>query len=319
MSLVFSTKGVSGRDRFSFWREVVCDAYVQLECNSDAEVFDGELRLHRLPNIAASFVGGSRQHVRRRKRDIGRSCEDSFLLSLQLGKFGQVEQGGRIARLNRGDFALYSATETYDLRLPDGFSQMVVQMPREALLQRVPNADSLTATRISGETEVGRLVNETVARMIRLADGGAPHVTRCLEDTVMDLLAAGLSSAAGEAAILKAPEQQTVLRLKAYLRDHLSEPDLSREVAAAHMGMSVRRLNELLQAEGWSLSSLIREMRLQRIAADLRDPRLAGRSISEIAMMWGMNNLQHFSRLFRSRFDKSPRAYRAEGVWAKSL
>lgn len=312
MSLVFSTKGVTDRDRFSFWREVVCDAYVQLECNSDAEAFDGELRLHRLPTIAASFVGGSRQHVRRRRRDIGKASEDSFLLSLQLGEFGQVEQGGRTAQLGRGDFALYSATETYDLRLPDGFSQMVVQMPREALLQRLPNADSLTATRISGRTGIGRLVNETVARMIKLADGGAPHVTRCLEDTVMDLLAAGLSSASTQAAILKAPDHQTLLRLKAFLRDRLRDPELSREAAAAHMDMSVRRLNELLQAEGWSLSSLIREMRLQRIAADLRDPRLAGRSISEIAMMWGLNNMQHFSRLFRSRFDRSPRAYRAD-------
>ena len=174
MSLVFSTKGVPDSDRFSFWREAVCDAYVQLECNSDADAFDGELRLHRLPTIAASFVGGSRQNVRRRKRDISRASEDSFLLSLQLARHGQVAQAGRVAELGPGDFALYSATDTYELNLPDGFSQMVVQMPREALLQRLPHADSLTATRISGQTDVGRLVNETVGRMIQLAAGVDP-------------------------------------------------------------------------------------------------------------------------------------------------
>ncbi|MCP4316929.1 MAG: AraC family transcriptional regulator [Hyphomicrobiales bacterium] len=34
-------------------------------------------------------------------------------------------------------------------------------------------------------------------------------------------------------------------------------------------------------------------------------------SISEIAMKWGFNNFQHFSKLFRAHFGESPSQYRA--------
>lgn len=92
MAELLTTRSVRQDDRFAFWREAICDSYVLLDCDSELpKEFNGEILLNRLPNLAASFVSGSQQVVKRRKRDIGRSDDESFLLSMQL------EQGGMIS------------------------------------------------------------------------------------------------------------------------------------------------------------------------------------------------------------------------------
>jgi hypothetical protein len=84
MERVFRTTDVQPRDRFAYWREAICDAYVHLGCDTGRRGdFSGAIRLNRLHNVALSFVAGDRQHVRRRARDIGRDSQQYFLLSVQ--------------------------------------------------------------------------------------------------------------------------------------------------------------------------------------------------------------------------------------------
>ena len=47
---------------------------------------------------------------------------------------------------------------------------------------------------------------------------------------------------------------------------------------------------------------------MKRLAFD--DPRLADRSITEIALAFGFSNPAHFSRVFRAHTGVSPSAYR---------
>ena len=149
MAILLSTNSVRQVERFAFWREAVCDAYVHLDCEcSHPDEFDGEIVLNRLSRLSASFVSGSQQSVRRRRKDIARAGEESFLISLQMKREGSVSQHERSARLQPGDFALYSSVDRYRLELPDGFRQLVVQIPREDLLSRLPTADLLTGIRV---------------------------------------------------------------------------------------------------------------------------------------------------------------------------
>ena len=80
----FSTQTVAARERFSYWREAVCDAYVHLGCEIEQPSgFQGEIKLRRYPNIAVSLVSGGAHDVYRRPQDIARADEEYFLLSLQ--------------------------------------------------------------------------------------------------------------------------------------------------------------------------------------------------------------------------------------------
>ncbi|MEM5472443.1 helix-turn-helix domain-containing protein [Hoeflea sp. AS60] len=310
-----TTNTVHQRDRFAFWREAVCDTYVRLECTSNAQTnFVGEIRLNRMPRISTSFVSGSQQLVRRRKRDIGQASDDWFLLSIQLEKQGLVEQCGRRAELGYGDFALYSSSEPYDLTLPDGFRQLVVQIPKAEMLQRLPNADLLTGMTVSGATQIGGLVRDSVLRLVEAQASANAITSRCLEDSIIDLCATGLTTLRGAGDIRTASEQRLIHQADTIIAQRLRDPELDRAEIAAALSISIRRLSEVFQAEGTSVASKIREQRLAGVASDLRNPQFAGWTVSAIAMRWGLNNLQHFSRIFREQFGVSPRDYRALGL-----
>ena len=311
MATQFSTQSVRQIERFAYWREAVCNSYVLLDCHSEyPDRFDGEILLNRLSRLSTSFVTGSQQVVRRRRNHISRSSEESFLISLQLKNDGIVRQSNREAHLRPGDFALYSSIDRYCLNLPDGFRQLVVQIPRCDLLSRLPNADLLTGVRISGKSVLGSVVNDSVLRLVSAIDQSNEAVRHNVQDTILDLFVTGLASLDESKYELSRPEQQVLLRADAHIRSNLQNPEFDRNKLAVAMGMSVRRLSELFHGDGRSIASTIRALRLNKIAADLRDHRLSRHSVAEIAFRWGITNQQSLIRNFKTQFGVTPREYR---------
>jgi len=311
MGTLVSTSIVEQKDRFSYWREAVCDTYVQLDCNCDNPAqFGGEILLNRMSRLSTSFVSGSQQLVRRRKQDISQSNEESFLISLQLANDGVVQQSGRTAYLKPGDFTLYSSTECYSINLPDGFRQLVVQVPREELLSRLPRADLLTGITISGKNTLGSIVNDSVLRLVNSIEQLSDPVRQSVQDTIIDLFLTGLASLEETKYELSKPEEQILLRGDAIIHSNLYNPVFDRQMLAAQMGMSVRRLSEIYQNDKRSISSTIRNMRLSKIAADLKDSRYSRRTISDIAYKWGIANQQRLIRNFKAQYGLTPREFR---------
>lgn len=314
MAILLSTKSVRHDESFAFWREAVCDAYVQLDCQCErSEEFDGEIVLNRMSRLSASFVSGSQQSVWRRRRDIARADEESFLISLQMVKEGSVRQHERETRLRPGDFALYSSVDRYNLELPDGFRQLVVQIPRDMLLSRLPNADVLTGIGVSGSSVIGRIIRDSAVRLVSAIDQSPEAAQFALQDTVVDLFVTGLASLQDAKYELSKPEQQTLLRADAAIRANLHKPEFDRQALADAIGLSLRRLSEIFQSDGRSVSATIRDARLNRIATELKDERFARQSIGEIAFRAGIANQQSLARLFKTRFGMTPREFRQRG------
>ncbi len=311
MASLLSTDSVRQSDRFAYWREAVCDSYVMLDCQSpNPEHFNGEILLNRMSRLSTSFVTGSKQLVTRRKRDISRSGDESFLISLQLKNCGVIQQGDRAAYLQPGDFALYSSTDRYSLDLPDRFRQLVVQIPRDELLNRLPMADLLTGICVSGKSPIGSVINDSVLRLVSAIDQSNETVQQCMQDTIVDLFVTGLASLQEARHELSKPEQQVLLRADAIIQSNLHSADFDRNALASAMGMSLRRLSEIYQSDKRSISSTIRDMRLAKIAADLKDARFSRQTIQEIAIKWGMENQKSLIRNFKARFGKTPSEYR---------
>ncbi len=309
----YDTRTVRDYESFAFWREAVCETYVQLSCESNRrDDFWGEIDLERLPKLAVSFVTSAPQDVYRRRTEIAKANDAFFLISLQLGSHSTVTQRDREAYLKPGDFALYSSTDPYVLRMPEDFKQLVLQIPREELLRRLPNADLLTGRTVSAQSPVGALVSRSLHQFSRAIGEPSDTVRQFMQDSLIDMVATGLSSLDASRLELSLPEQQITARAKAFIQSNLDNPALDRTRVADAVGISLRRLSEIFAGEGLSVAAYIREARLQRIADALCDPRYQRYSISDIAMRWGVNNLQHFSKIFRDRFGRSPSSYRNE-------
>jgi AraC-like DNA-binding protein len=101
-----------------------------------------------------------------------------------------------------------------------------------------------------------------------------------------------------------------LIRIRAWIEEHLDHPELSpADVAAAHH-ISLRYLHKLFSVQQSTVAGWIRHRRLERCRRALLDPAQATRPVSAIAARWGILNAAHFSRVFRDAYGLAPAEYR---------
>jgi AraC family transcriptional activator of tynA and feaB len=124
------------------------------------------------------------------------------------------------------------------------------------------------------------------------------------------LVAALLNALDGATDLSSLPEFHR-RRIREYILQHLCNPMLDVEMIARGVGLSVRYIHHLFQNEPASLMQWAHMKRLERCRELIVDRRLRHRKISQIAYDAGFNDLAHFSRCFRKRFQLSPSQARA--------
>lgn len=311
MRVALSTDAVPAIERTAYWIDLICDVFVQLDCTSAAPDFRGSIVNEPLGRLQISEVTSREQQVIRSPRQIGRSNDDCFLISLQLAGRGVVQQDDRVAVIEPGDFALYDSTRCYTLSFQEDFRQLVLKTPRALLAERLDLPERCTATKIGGSTGMGRVASEFLRALARELPTLLPHEVERMSHTLIDVFTAAFGHSLVDqplSATTRAAAQ--LVRIKMFIEDHLRDPDLSPESIAAAHGISTRYLSKLFESTQSSVARWVWERRLERIEHDLRDPDLAGHSVSDIAFGWGFNNMSHFSRTFKARFGLSPRACR---------
>jgi AraC-like DNA-binding protein len=312
MSKEYATKHFKPADRFAFWRDVICDAYLPIHCASpDASAFRGRIELDRLSKLNVSRVTGSTQHITRRKDHIARNSDSFFMLSLQLSDVGHLSQSGRSSVLQPGDFGLYTTSEPYEISCRGPVNQLVVQIPHETLLAHIPQAEMLTGLGVSASTGIGGMVSQQLRQCAGEVAGQSVLVQTHMQDMMIDLVAAGFATLAEDKVVLGRPDQLLLARAKSVIRDHLREDHLTPAYLAQSVGMSPRNLARAFRRDGKTIAAYIRQARLEAISQELIDPRFVAQSVSQIACKWGLHNFQHFSKQFKDAYGMTPRSWRA--------
>lgn len=132
-----------------------------------------------------------------------------------------------------------------------------------------------------------------------------------LEEITLGLVRALIASAAREDHHARAAVAETRLtQIRAYVRRHLTDPDLKPvRIAAAHH-ISERHLYTLCAEAGFSLSQWIIEQRLEGAREELGHPSGTGLGIAVVARRWGFTDPTHFSHRFKDAYGVSPRDWR---------
>lgn len=308
-----STAGLSARDKFEFWHDVVCRNVVDLECQGvDGQPFEAAIEGIRLPGLNVWRIDASAHEAVRSRGGISRSSSDSLVLNFVIAGQIRAQQDGKTALLTAGDGALCDADRPYVLSLDQTVSIACVKLPRTALSNRLVGTQRAMAVSFEGSSSLcpmvfGYLVSLT-QRGPGLSGAGSEKVARNFTDLVSAMLAETVA-----ASPLPLSEYRTaaLLRVKEFVEQNLGDCKLDSAAVAAALKLSPRYINQLLEAEQTSLSRYIWRRRLERTANDLRNRSLEGRSLSVIAMNHGFNDLSHFSKSFRQAFGCSPRDYRA--------
>lgn len=323
MATVVSVDALPSARRSGVWRDAVCDAFVRLECEPDRHIpMRGQLEAGTLGDLHVARVSSTPQLVRRTDSAVAQAQDAFVLLSVQLRGITVVAQDQREAVLTPGSVAFYDTSRPYTLRLPKDFDQVVLHVPRHTLQALTPAGMAHMAERLPPADPFAQAIVALAPRLLQAVASSRPDMAERTAAVAQELMALALESLtttsprpATRAEPLPAPASAAssalVWRTRELIGRQLDDADLSPARLAAQAHVSLRRLQEVFQAQGTTVSDCIWALRLDFARSLLASATHPPESIGAIAWRAGFQDVAHFSRRFRQRFGLSPTEYRA--------
>jgi len=314
MAVLIRTSDIPAAYRYDAWRSVVCDTLGPLDFRSDPDVpLAGEIEAGQLGPVNVGRVQTSTPHsVHRTPGLIRRGSSELYRVVLAMSGSPRLEQDSRAAQLRPGEFAIYDFARPYELAYDSAVQLAVFGFPRDLLALPHDTVGRLTAVAIDADRGTGALASPLLRRVVLDLESYRPASAARLCTVVMDLVTTAIAERAGQAESLQieSRERTLLLRVHAFIEQHLGDADLSPGTVAAAHHVSVRYLHRLFEAQDATVAAWIRGRRLERCRRDLADPALGAVPVSTVAARWGLPDSAHFSRLFRRVYGLPPAEYR---------
>ena len=304
----WSTDSVQAPERFCYWREAVCQSIFNLTIEAPPGPFAARMTARSAGPLRIALSESTAYQVVRNQREVGRASDDSYSIYLQLRSEAIISQRGRAFTFQPGDIAVSDLQHPFTATLAAGARRVTTVIPCEMLDRRAPWVRETALHRLPASSPYVDLARRHIVEMVE-NPAMSESATSLLTENVCNLLA--LASAADVAPKRMQSELQIEAML-AFCRQELHDPDLTPQRVADHLGISVRTLHSRFKQIGQSFGEWVRDERLKACGAALRDRNQRGLNISEIAYRWGFNDLSHFNKSFRTRFDRTPTQWRDE-------
>lgn len=222
-----------------------------------------------------------------------------------------IEQKRNFSRLHAGELVLYESSRPFcTYSGGTGVTEiLVLQFPKGLLRLPYSAADRLLARPFSVDGPCRILARYLVA----LADD-YPSLQRSetegFGNIAIDLVTTSLAVYSGREATGQAAENVLILRLKHFINANLHDPELTPAVIADAHAISLRTLHRVFQRSSLTVSSYVRERRIDRGRRNLADPSMRHLGISAIGAGCGFSTAADFSRAFRKSVGMTPTEYR---------
>lgn len=229
-------------------------------------------------------------------------------LSLMVQSRGSacVTQSGRECRLAEGDLCLLDETSGFRMICEQDSGIVFLRLPRAAALSRYPHLERLFPSSLPASEPGTGLLAGTLLRLM----AEAAEISELQRAAMMDAVIQMLGVAEPFSALPETADWR-VRRALDFIELNLSVAGLTAENVAQDQRISRRRLDQLMrEAFGHSVASHLWSRRLERAAADLRDPRRAGLPVAQIAFANGFEDAAHFTRAFKRRYSVTPGQWR---------
>ncbi|HEV2572827.1 MAG TPA: helix-turn-helix domain-containing protein [Beijerinckiaceae bacterium] len=305
---VWSTDDVRGRERFSFWNDAVCDAFlkVRTECD-EPEGFQGQISSVAAGPLLVNHVTSGTHLVRRSRASVSADSSDHFHVNLHTGGVCILTQGDREQQPAVDECLFFDSTRPFDLNFPTAMSLTSFIVPRAMILARAADAVDAVALPLS-RSGAGALFTAFARTLAATADRLSPAEAAQASEIFVDLLALALGATRGEG-LRESVRQARFQNVCQHIRARLSDPALSLNEVAQAAGLAPRTLQTLFRGEGTTFSDYALEQRL--LLADRQLTAGYRRSLTELAYSVGFGDLSYFSRAFRRRFGVTARERRA--------
>jgi AraC-like DNA-binding protein len=320
MLTTLSINEVPAAHRAAAWRDAVCDTFVRLECTPERRApLHGCIQAGMLGQLHVARVQSSPQFVERTRTRAQQADEAFVLLSVQLRGRTVVQQGQSQAVLTPGCIAFYDTTRPYTLSLPNDFDQIVLHLPHHMLQGKTLSGLDHMAERLHASNPFAQAILALAPQLLRMVGAARPAIAERTCAAAVELIALAMDSLADQPSTHSDEPTPTqgvaadalVWRTRELISRQLDDTELSPARLASQVHVSLRRLQEVFQLQGTTLSDSIWDMRLDFARSLLASAQGARESISTIAYRAGFGDLAHFSRRFRQRYGVSPSEFRA--------
>lgn len=313
----WSTDQVAPRDRFDYWREVRSKGLFGVTAELAPEArpgFAGEFSLRKFGGASLVELRASPYAVERSARDIANAPGDSLCIYQQLGSG---------SRFTNPEFAIHSgmfATSYSDLPYstaplgPGGFHLRILKVPAARLCPSkarlvYAGLGDLAAKPFSDQRTLTPLVASCFHDLLDTDDTGDPATPSPLVQTLVQLalIERGLIRPTSRGA-LEALRFARLSLARRLIARHLSNPRLSPALIAGMLGISIRHLHILFEAENRSFSATVTGHRIGHSRRLLCEPQKL--AVADIARACGFESLATFYRVFQATNGMTPGDFR---------
>ena len=323
MARRFSTEEIPEAEQFDYWHELIGDVFPSLAITPNADYrgkFSGQITQHVSVGFAYAEVIADGYRARRSPEHIRRRHEDAFMVVVQRTGVSRIEQDGRKSTLLPGQFLLCDSTRPYSLDLPAPFHHALITLPGGLLRDFLSGVERFTARPLAGDMGVGKMFLGLVDLLRESSSELDLQAIYGVADSLVGLLCAAISTLPEarrkNAKGIETYHRQRILKV---VREKLMDPQLTVDLVAETVQLSPRYIFRLFSNQGISLTSWIWHERLNIARRELSSPLSAHRSIADIAFSIGFKDAAHFSRMFKSVFERTPSDFRKHAEASRPL
>ncbi|AGN17612.1 hypothetical protein A583_14883 [Corynebacterium glutamicum Z188] len=295
---------------FTQWRQIVASSFHNVRAAAPAPNFRATAHHKHVGDIELFDMITDPHTVIHTEGDGSFPLSTMCKFSLQLEGVATLVQDGRSCTMHPGDLALYTGKRPYHLVFDEPQRSLVVYFPRSLLQLRDDQIDMITATPISREEGLGKLIIPLFEQFARNLDDlqglHAQSLIRASLDLLVTVFAEHTERMNGELE----DSSQLFRRATSYIDENLHDLDLAPGTIADALYVSVRNLHAHFSSQGLTVSAYIRARRLNAIHADLGDPQMRDFTIQTISARHGLVDASYVSKAFRAEYGESPRTYR---------
>jgi AraC-like DNA-binding protein len=313
MAIRLNAEDEPAKTRVDYWQHVMGSSLAPYHLRADGGSFRSQIHQAQIGPVTVLDLHVSAGQAVRTPGLIRDSDPGVCKVDLGIRGRGIYEQDDRQSLLAPGDFHLVDLSRPSRVAIAAAHEAAVVMFPRELLPAGDRGLRGLTAVSFSARDPYAALVASLGRELVRHLDSYEPGRDARIGAAFLDLLALAVATRLDRVPAVPPETRQQAMaaRIRAFIEQHLGDPDLSPALIAAAHHVSVRTVHKLYEAEEGTVAAWIRRRRLERCRQDLLDAGLHGRPAGAIGARWGFRDAAAFSRAFRGAYGLPPAEYRA--------
>lgn len=301
-----SMESLGKSDRGDSWRAFISKMIHEVDVSGAAlENFSAEITVRKHDTVSCGVFWSKPHRLGWGRERAAHAGASGYLVSWQLEGEAHIEYGNRRVIQAAGAIAVADARRAMSVSFPGEVRRIVAKLPASLLEAKLPR---LLTSHVEVFRPSGPFAPTLLSYFTELSREDAkvdPGDFEALLENVSNLLR--ITSGQSGQADCGAKE----LRRRAlvqYLTRHACDPLIAIDAVAAHLHLSKRVVQQILQEMETTFTQFVTDERLRASAAKLSASKDV--PVSQIAYLSGFNDLSHFNHLFKRRFGVTPSVHR---------